>query len=196
MRHAYCGRGLVSYACLFLMLFCLNSLMMSIKNPLNNINYITINDEDTDEKEVDDKEKDDKPEMQILPEDTVIKIFGFNKSSQFDIIDNNKLAKLGFTYTSDIFIDEGSPKVQLFNKQYLEKNYAYPSYYATKGFDIVFDVVMRLASGDPLKETFKKGISTRLESKFNYNKSLFSTSTNTGIYILQYNPDLTITRIK
>ena len=153
-------------------------------------------DEDTDEKEVDDKEKDDKPEMQILPEDTVIKIFGFNKSSQFDIIDNNKLAKLGFTYTSDIFIDEGSPKVQLFNKQYLEKNYAYPSYYATKGFDIVFDVVMRLASGDPLKETFKKGISTRLESKFNYNKSLFSTSTNTGIYILQYNPDLTITRIK
>ena len=110
--------------------------------------------------------------------------------------DNNKLAKLGFTYTSDIFIDEGSPKVQLFNKKYLEKNYAYPSYYTTKGFDIVFDVVMRLASGDPLKETFKKGISTRLESKFNYNKSLFSTSTNTGIYILQYNPDLTITRIK
>lgn len=153
-------------------------------------------DDDTDEKEGDDKEKDDKPEMQILPEDTVIKVFGFNKSSQFDIIDNNKLAKLGFTYTSDIFIDEGSPKVQLFNKKYLEKNYAYPSYYATKGFDIVFDVVMRLASGDPLKETFKKGISTRVESKFNYNKSLFSTSTNTGIYILQYNPDLTITRIK
>ena len=153
-------------------------------------------DEDMDEKEGDDKEKDNKPEMQILPEDTVIKIFGFNKSSQFDIIDNNKLAKLGFTYTSDIFIDAGSPKVQLFNKQYLEKNYAYPSYYATKGFDIVFDIVMRLASGNPLKETFKKGISTRLESKFNYNKSLFSTSTNTGIYILQYNPDLTITRLK
>ena len=57
--------------------------------------------------------------MQILPEDTVIKVFAFDKSNQFDRVDNNKLAKLGFTFTSDIFIDESSQAVQIFNKQYI-----------------------------------------------------------------------------
>ena len=55
---------------------------------------------------------------------------------------------------------------------------------------------MRLASGDDLKETFKKGTSYRLESKFDFSRQLFSTSSNNGIYIIQYNPDLTLTRIK
>ena len=53
-------------------------------------------EEEDDEDEKNDKESDE-PEMQILPEDTVIKVFGIFKSSQFDKIDNNKLAKLGFT---------------------------------------------------------------------------------------------------
>ena len=152
-------------------------------------------DEEDKEDEKNDKESDE-PEMQILPEDTVIKVFGIFKSSQFDKIDNNKLAKLGFTYTSDTFIDENSPEIQVFYSQYLKKNYAYPSYYATKGFDILFDIGIRLASGKKLKETFKQGISYRLESKFEYSKSLFNTSSNEGIYIIEYNPDLTLTRIK
>ncbi len=153
-------------------------------------------EEDTSKGSATKKKKKDEPEMQILPEDTVIKIFTFDKSRQFDRIDNDKLAKLGFTFTSDIFIDENSPAVQIFNKQYLEKNKAYPSYYATKGFDIVYDAAMRLASGDDLKETFKKGISYRLESKFEYSRKLFSTSSNNGIFIIQYNPDMTLTRLK
>jgi len=152
-------------------------------------------EEEDDEDEKNDKESDE-PEMQILPEDTVIKVFGIFKSSQFDKIDNNKLAKLGFTYTSDTFIDENSPEIKLFNSQYFNKNYAYPSYYATKGFDILFDIGIRLASGNKLKETFKQGTSYRLESKFEYSKSLFNISSNEGIYIIEYNPDLTLTRIK
>ena len=152
-------------------------------------------EEEDEEDEKNDKESDE-PEMQILPEDTVIKVFGIFKSSQFDKIDNNKLAKLGFTYTSDTFTDKNSPEIQLFHSQYLKKNYAYPSYYATKGFDILFDIGIRVASGKKLKETFKDGISFRLESKFEYSKSLFNTSSNKGIYIIEYNPDLTLTRIK
>ncbi len=152
--------------------------------------------EEPEEEEENEEEEGDEPEMQILPEDTVIKVFGIFKSNQFDRIDNNKLAKLGFTYTTDIFIDESSPEIQRFNLQFIKKNNAYPSYYATKGFDIVFDTSMRLASGNELKETFKKGVSYRLESKFDYSKNLFQTSTNNGIYIIQYNPDLTQIRIK
>jgi LysM repeat protein len=153
-------------------------------------------DDEEDDEEEEEEEESDEPEMQILPEDTVIKVFGIFKSTQFDRIDNNKLAKLGFTYTSDTFTEESSPEIQLFNQQYLSKNHVYPSYYATKGFDIVFDVGMRLASGNKLKQTFKNGTSFRLESKFDYTKDLFKTTSNKGIYILEYNSDLTINRLK
>ncbi len=164
-------------------------------NSLISLPVEELEEEEGEEDKKNDKESDE-PEMQILPEDTVIKVFGIFKSSQFDKIDNNKLAKLGFTYTSDTFTDKNSPEIQLFHSQYLKKNYAYPSYYATKGFDILFDIGIRLASGKKLKETFKDGISFRLESKFEYSKSLFNTSSNKGIYIIKYNPDLTLTRIK
>jgi len=154
-------------------------------------------EEEEEEKEDDEEEEEsDEPEMQILPEDTVIKVFGIFKSSQFDRIDNNKLAKLGFTFTSDTFYEESSPEIQLFNQQYFNQNHVYPSYYATKGFDIVFDVGMRLASGNKLKQTFKNGTSYRLESKFDYTKDLFKTTSNKGIYILEYNSDMTISRLK
>ena len=152
--------------------------------------------EEEEEEEDDEEEESDEPEMQILPEDTVIKVFGIFKSSQFDRIDNNKLAKLGFTFTSDTFAEESSPEIQLFNQQYFNQNHVYPSYYATKGFDIVFDVGMRLASGNKLKQTFKNGTSYRLESKFDYTKDLFKTTSNKGIYILEYNSDMTISRLK
>ena len=153
-------------------------------------------EEEEEEDEDEDEDEDDEPEMQILPEDTVIKVFGIFKSSQFDRIDNNKLAKLGFTFTSDTFYEESSPEIQLFNQQYFNQNHVCPSYYATKGFDIVFDVGMRLASGNKLKQTFKNGTSYRLESKFDYTKDLFKTTSNKGIYILEYNSDMTISRLK
>ena len=153
-------------------------------------------EEDEDEKSSKDEDEEEEPEMQILPEDTVIKLFGFFKYNQFDKIDNNKLAKLEFTYTADVYSDERSLAVQIFNKQYEEKNHAYPSYYATKAFDIVFDIGMRLASGNELINTFEQGVSYRVESKFDYRKNLFTTSSNHGIYILQYNSDLTVKRIK
>ena len=152
--------------------------------------------EEEEEEDAKKKKDDDEPEMQILPEDTVIKVFASDKSNKFDRIANNKLAKLGFTFTSDVFVDENSPSVQIFNKQYMEKNNALPSYYATKGFDIVFDTAMRIASGNGLKSTFRRGVSYRLESKFQYSRMIFSTSSNDGIFLLQYNPDLTITRLK
>lgn len=153
-------------------------------------------DEEGDDKKDDKDKEDEEPEMQILPEDTVIKIFASNKSNKFDRVDNAKLAKLGFTFTSDILIDEKSPAVQIFNKQFMEKNNALPSYYATKGFDITYDTAIRLAAGNGLKSSFREGTSYRIESKFDYSRMLFTTSYNNGVFIMEYNPDMTLTRLK
>lgn len=131
-----------------------------------------------------------------LPDSTSAKVFAFDKGIAFDRIDNFKLAKIGFTYVSDRYVDESSMTTKTFNSQYYAKNHTMPSFYATKGFDITYDVLMRLASGNSLKSTFNDGASYRVESKFDFTKKLFKTSENNGLFILQYNEDLTLTRLK
>ena len=131
-----------------------------------------------------------------LPDDTTAKVFMFDKGKAFDRIDNFKLAKIGLTYVSDLYVDENSSYTKNFNKQYYAKNFAMPSFYGTKGFDITYDILMRLASGNKLKATFNKGASYRVESKFDYRKKSFNPSENNGLFILKYNKDLTLTRIK
>ena len=130
-----------------------------------------------------------------LPEETTAQLFTYDKSRTYDRIDNNKLAKIGFTYVSDEFIDENSLHSRIFNKQYKKKNKALPSFYATKGFDITYDILIRLASGNDLKTTLDVGMSRRVETKFDYRNSTYL-SENQGLFIVQYNNDLTLTKLK
>jgi len=130
-----------------------------------------------------------------LPEETTVKLFTFDKGDVYNSIDNRKLAKVGFTYVSDDFVDENSLASRVFRKQYLDKNNALPSFYATKGFDITYDILIRLASGNDLKSTLNEGMSARVETKFDYRNSQF-TSENRGLFIVQYNKDLSLTRLK
>ncbi|WP_242176693.1 PBP1 and LysM peptidoglycan-binding domain-containing protein [Polaribacter marinus] len=131
-----------------------------------------------------------------LPDSTSVKVFAFDKGKAFDRINNQKLAKIGFTYVSDSYVDETSYTTKVFNQQYYKKNNALPSFYATKGFDITYDILIRLASGENLKSTFKEGASFRVETKFDYNNKLFGVSENNGLFILEYNDDLSLTRLK
>lgn len=131
-----------------------------------------------------------------LPEETSATVFTFDKTSAFNKVDNEKLAQLGFTYVSDEYIREDSFKAMAFNRKFLAKNKVLPSFYATKGFDITYDILMRLASGKSLKSTFDKGYSYRVESKFDYTDKTFKITENKGLFIVKYNSDLTLTRIK
>lgn len=128
-----------------------------------------------------------------LPEETTAKVFTFDKTSLYDKIDNRKLAKIGFTYTSEEFMNENSAPSRMFNQQYLNKNNAMPSFYATKGFDITYDILLRLASGNDLYETFSEGASMRVDTKFDYKND--GGYENQGLFILQLNEDLTLTKL-
>jgi LysM repeat protein len=131
-----------------------------------------------------------------LPEETAATVFTFDKTSVFNKIDNEKLAQLGFTYVSDEYVRDDALKARTFNRKYLAKNGALPSFYATKGFDITYDILMRLASGTDLKSTFDAGYSYRVESKFDYTDRVEKATQNKGLFMVQYNSDLTLTRIK
>jgi LysM repeat protein len=131
-----------------------------------------------------------------LPEETTARVFTFDKTSAFNKVDNEKLAQLGFTYVSDEYAGEDSFKAMTFKRIYLAKNGALPSFFATKGFDITYDILMRLASGKGLKSTFDDGYSYRVESKFDYTDTILQGTQNKGLFMVQYNSDLTLTRIE
>jgi hypothetical protein len=129
-----------------------------------------------------------------LPSETKVTVFTFDKGSVYDKIDNLKLGKIGLTYVSEEFVDETSETSRSFTKLYQEKNNTLPSFYATKGFDITYDILVRLTSGKRLQATFKEGATIRVDTKFEYKNN--ETFENEGVFILQINRDLTISRLK
>jgi len=131
-----------------------------------------------------------------LPDETNVQVFSPNKGDAYYRIDNNKLASINFTYVSDTYTDEDALETKTFTEKYLQVNNTIPSDYAVKGFDITYDILMRLASGENLDTTFKKGASLRIESKFDYRKKVFGSSSNNGLFVIKYNEDLSLTRLR
>ncbi|WP_299714604.1 LysM peptidoglycan-binding domain-containing protein [uncultured Tenacibaculum sp.] len=134
--------------------------------------------------------------MVVLPEGLSAKVFAISKGSSYENVDNNTLARIGFTYVTDNYANYDDENLKDFINKYKAKNNDIPSQYAVRGFDITFDVLMRLASGEKLLDTYKKGSSIRLENKFEFDKKLFGSVYNKGLFIVKYNPDLTLQRIK
>ena len=131
-----------------------------------------------------------------LPDNMSVQVFTTDKNEAYDRIDNNKLADINFTYVSEAYTDEASDDVKLFYTKFKSKNNALPSDYAVKGFDITYDILMRLASGNDLGKTFKQGVSLRVENKFDYHKKTFGSTTNQGLFLIKYNKDLSLSRLK
>lgn len=134
--------------------------------------------------------------MIVLPEEVTAQVFAVEMNKAYSSIDNNKLARIGFTYVTNSFIDDSDSLTKEFNKKYRRKNHSLPSEYATKGFDITYDILIRLASGEKLSKTFNQGTSIRIANKFNYNKRLFGSTSNKGLFIVKYNKDLSLNRLR
>lgn len=135
--------------------------------------------------------------MVVLPEDVTAQVFAINKNtSTYNEIDNNTLARVDFTYVTDHYSDEKDQNLKQFIKKYRAKNKDIPSDYAIRGFDLTYDILIRLASGEELTDTFKQGVSMRLKNKFNFNKKFLGSIGNNGLFIVRYNRDLSLDRLK
>ncbi|WP_298288241.1 LysM peptidoglycan-binding domain-containing protein [uncultured Lutibacter sp.] len=118
-----------------------------------------------------------------------IKFIAFNKGDNFDSIDNNLLGRLNFLFPSMEYLDMDAT-AKNFYKSYKSKYFAYPSKYATRGFDVTYDILIRLASEGSLEEGLKAGKSQRVSSVFNYDKKLFGSFENHAVYLIQYTKEL------
>lgn len=114
-----------------------------------------------------------------------------NEMLDFEEISLNNLIKLKLTYPS-LYRENDSPEATEFEKSYRKINKVLPNQFATRGFDLVFDTMLRLSQEQSFEETIQTKPSEQVESKFDYVKNPAGGYNNKGVYILTYQPDLTI----
>ena len=115
-----------------------------------------------------------------------IRLFTTNKGKAYDNdkMNNTHLSNLNFTYPSV----EGADKNDLFEASYKKMfNGKSPDKYARRGFDITFDVLLKLAFKENLFEASKFIGETKYSAnKFNYTKEGAAGYFNSSSYIMAY----------
>ena len=114
-----------------------------------------------------------------------------NKHFESDNVSNYHLGNLRFHYPSvERSYEGGSPTSSLIRK-YREKYGVTPNTYAVRGFDVTYDILLRLASSRDLMTSLEEeGTTQYLENKFDYDKGPTGSYINKAIYILRYGEDL------
>jgi LysM repeat protein len=122
--------------------------------------------------------------------DIDIRLFAINKGKNFDKIDNSFLGKLKFVFPTSEYMDIEDVKVKQFYKKYNAKNFAFPTKYAIRGFDVTYDALIRVASATNFEKGLQAGQSSRVASFFYYDKKLFGSFENKKVFLIQYTKDL------
>ncbi|WP_299524264.1 LysM peptidoglycan-binding domain-containing protein [uncultured Lutibacter sp.] len=128
--------------------------------------------------------------------DVDIRLFALNKGSNFDNIENSFLGKLNFAFPTSETIGIRDRFMMRFNEKYKSTNFAFPTKYAIRGFDVTYDTLIRIASSDSFENGLTAGASSRLSSVFNYDKKIFGSFENTGVVLIQYTKDLEILKLE
>ncbi|HEY1194022.1 PBP1 and LysM peptidoglycan-binding domain-containing protein [Flavobacterium sp.] len=114
-----------------------------------------------------------------------------NSTLDTDEINFDNLVKLKLMYPS-VTRESDEQSVLIYEKQYRLKNKANPTTYATRGFDVTFDTMMRLVQGKTFQETADMMTTQQVDNKFQYYRKEDGGHANKGVYILYYDSDLTL----
>lgn len=118
-------------------------------------------------------------------------ITGENSALDYEEIPMNRLTKLQMLFPSQTK-DNLSDNALIFEKKYRKYNKILPNYFATRGFDVTFDAILRVCQNKEFSESMTQDASEQIENRFNYVPSDAGGFINKGIYILYYDADLTI----
>jgi LysM repeat protein len=118
-----------------------------------------------------------------------------NETLDSDEIKFANLTKLKLMYPS-VTRDNILPESVVFENKFKKANTIFPSDYATRGFDVTFDTMMRMAQEVKFEETVNAAATEQVESKFEYYKKPNGGYTNKGVFIMYYDEDLVIKEAK
>ena len=127
-----------------------------------------------------------------MPETYKIRLFTLDKNDAYEFHDvsNIHLAKLNFTFPSvnkSYSYKDKNP----FVVSYKNKYGVYPNRYAVRGFDVTYDILLRLGSADDVfASTENDYVTEYVENKFRYTKNSSRGYRNQAAYIIRYKDDL------
>lgn len=120
-----------------------------------------------------------------------ITLFTTNRNKAFDgdDVSNMHLSRLNFHFPS---VDKEYEILKNpFMTSYTKKYGMAPNTYAVRGFDVTYDILLRLATADDLEDSMKeKGTTEYAENKFDYEKSTSGGYFNKAIYIMAFGKDM------
>lgn len=126
------------------------------------------------------------------PVDYEIRLFSLDKNAAFDYHDvsNVHLAELNFTFPS-VNKSYNYKDKNAFLISYKNKYGVLPNRFAVRGFDLTYDVILRLASSEDIFSASNQVFETQyIENKFRYSKGIPSGYNNTAFYIIKYQENL------
>jgi len=140
------------------------------------------------------------PLLNAKAESHKITLFTSDKNSAFDddSVKNEHLSNLHLHYASfykEFDNDENNKNdiksIRSFEKRYKKKYGIEPGNWAIRGFDIMYDVLLRLGAADDLYHgvTFD-GTTEYVENKFRYTKKPLGGYANTATYLVKFDVDL------
>ncbi|MGY3792959.1 LysM peptidoglycan-binding domain-containing protein [uncultured Aquimarina sp.] len=130
-----------------------------------------------------------------------VTLFTTDKNNAFDddSVKNEYLSNLHLHYPSidKEYDNYDETSMTPFVARYKKEFGTIPSKYTVRGFDITYDILMRLGSADDLYHaaTFE-GTTEYVENKFNYAKKLLGGYYNKASYIIKFDDELKLTVIE
>ncbi len=127
----------------------------------------------------------------LLPEYTIqLAVPENNEIFENAEIPVRRLTDLKMVYPS-VTNDSQTPQEQLFIKMFKEKNGYMPNQFATRGFDVTFDIILRLFQPELFATVMDTVTTEQIDNKFSY-KMENGGYRNTGIYIMQYDENFEV----
>lgn len=126
--------------------------------------------------------------------DIQLVVFELYESLDFEEIPMKRYTDLKMMYPS-VTKNSQSGYYDSFQEKFKQANNINPNQFATRGFDVTLDTILRIYQENGFQNAALTLMSEQLESKFNYIK-IEEGNYNTGIYLMQYTDDLTIEEAK
>lgn len=136
--------------------------------------------------------------LNSLAEKYQVTLFTTDKNNSFDSdnVSNNHLSKLNFHFPSVDRLASFENNSALIRK-YQKKYGVVPNTYTIRGFDVTYDILLRLASADDLYSSISEdGTTQYVENKFDYEVKPTGGYQNRAVYILAYDKNLNLKVIR
>ena len=116
-----------------------------------------------------------------------------NETLDYEEIPLKRLTDLHLIYPS-VTHENLSAEAQYFRNHYKQINKVFPNQYAVRGFDLTFDTLLRLSQEGSFESTTSTA-TQQVECKFNYIKNNSFGYANSGVYIMEFQSDLTVKQL-